>query len=120
MPGTGLVGRIACVYDGVVDGPGLLAGLREAVVVVPSDGHDGVLTGDEGGVCWVYAFTGPKALARFAQARGEGDREWPYLTSRGARLLEVLPAIDRPAGIAVDVGSQRPVFFPPAMLEEGA
>jgi hypothetical protein len=118
--GAGLVDQIARVYHGTVDGPGLLAGLRDAVVVVPTDGHDGLLTCDQGGVRWVYAFTDTKALARFGQARGEGDRDWPYLTTRGARLLDVLPTIDRPTGIAVDAGNQRPVFFPPAMLREGA
>lgn len=114
MADSALQDRIADVYTGTVDGPALVAAFREAIVVVPTDGRDAVLTFEDRGVRWVPAFTGTAALARFALARGAGEREWPYLTTVGARLQDaVLPALDGPAGIAVDVGSDRPVFFPP-------
>ncbi|HWE91917.1 MAG TPA: SseB family protein [Pseudonocardiaceae bacterium] len=115
VPGdVDLVGQVAQLYDGMVDGPALAAAFREAAVIVPTDGHDALLTTDDRGVCWVYAFTTAEALARFASVRGEGDRPWPYLTTRGGRLLDVvLPEIGRPAGIAVDVGGRRPFFLPP-------
>lgn len=109
-----LVERIADMYAGTVDGPRLISALRESIVVVPTDGHDAVLTISDRGLTWVPAFTDTKALARFALARGDGEREWPYLTTRGARLRDVLvPPLGRDVGIVVDVGSERPAFFPP-------
>jgi hypothetical protein len=111
---SALVDSIAEVYAGTVDGPRLVAAFRDALVVVPTDARDAVLTITDRGLTWVPAFTDTAALARFALARGDGAREWAYLTTRGSRLQDVLaPALGRNAGIAVDVGSQRPVFFPP-------
>ena len=114
---TRLAERIADVYAGTVDGPGLVEALRDSIVLVPTDGHDGFLTFTDRGLRWVPVFTDAKALARFAVARGDGDRSWPYVSTRGSRLRDaVLPAIGGNAGIAVDVGSQRPMFFPPTDL----
>jgi hypothetical protein len=114
VSGAGLVERVARLYDGIVDGPGLVAAFRDAIVVVPTDGHDGVLTFVDRGLCWVPAFTDTTALARFALARGEAGRSWSYLSTRGSRLQDaILPALGRNAGIAVDVGSERPMFLPP-------
>ena len=107
---SALVDRIADMYAGTVDGPRLLAALRESIVVVPTDGHDALLTITDSGLTWVPAFTDTAALARFALARGDGERTWPYLTTLGARLLS---SIDARTGIAVDVGSDHPAFFPP-------
>lgn len=117
---TRLAEHIADVYAGTVDGPALIAAFRDAIVLVPTDGHDSFLTFTDRGLRWVPVFTDTKALARFAAARGDGDRTWPYLTTLGSRLRDtVLPAIGRNAGIAVDVGSQRPMFFPPTDLDAG-
>jgi hypothetical protein len=107
---SALVDRIADMYAGTVDGPRLIAAMRESIVVVPTDGHDALLTITDRGLTWVTAFTDTTALARFARARGEGERAWPYLTTLGGRLLSFL---DRTTGIAVDVGSEHPAFFPP-------
>lgn len=114
-----LAEEIARVHAGVMDGPALLAAFRSAVLIVPTDGHNALLTADQQGVCWVYAFTDESALARFALARGEAGRHWPYLTVLGGRLLDAaLPAVGRPAGVVVDVGSEQPAFFPPQLARQ--
>lgn len=113
---TALVARIADAYSGTVDGPGLVAAFRDAVVVVPTDGNESVLTFSDRGIRWVPVFTDTAALARFAVARGDGKRPWPYLTTLGFRVQDAIPARLRPAGIAVDIGSQRPMFFPPTEI----
>jgi len=95
-----LVERIADVYAGTVDGTGMIAALCDTIVVVPTDGHDALLTIADRGLCWVPVFTDTTALARFALARGDADRSWPYLTTLGSRLRDtLLPAIGRHAGI---------------------
>lgn len=115
-----LVDEISRIHHGTIDAPRLIAAFRDAIVVVPTDGRQALLTVDLRGVRWVPAFTDTVALARFALARGDAGRPWSYLTTRGARLLDaLLPAIDQPAGIAVDVGGQRPVFLPPTNLDTG-
>lgn len=109
-----LIDEIAAVHSGQIDADRLVAAFREAVVVVPTDGPDALLTVAEQGIRWVPAFTDPVALARFARARHDADRAWSYLTTRGHRVLDtVLPAIDGPAGVAVDIGGTHPVFLPP-------
>ncbi|WP_190018473.1 hypothetical protein [Streptomyces lucensis] len=94
----------------------LLGEFRRTAVLVPLDAdEEGLLTGDFGGVRWIYAFSGEQALARFALARGEGDREWTYQRWLGARLLDAgVPAVGVPCGVALDVGSEgEGVVFPP-------
>lgn len=116
-----LLDEITRIHSGTVDGQRLVAAFRDAIVVVPTDGDDALLTMDERGIRWVAAFTDTAALARFAAARGDADRAWPYLTTRGARLLDtLLPAVDGPACVAVDVGGPRPVFLPPVHAEREA
>ncbi len=86
--------------------------MGESLVVVPvSDGD--VLSVAGGGVTWVCAFTDLAALARFAVLRGEGGREWSYVTISGAFLLSALP---RRTGVAVDLGSEQPELLPPAAV----
>ncbi|QNT93304.1 hypothetical protein HEP81_02990 [Streptomyces griseofuscus] len=86
---------------------------RRTAVLVPLDEHDVPLTGDYGGVRWIYAFSDETALARYALARGEGDREWAYQRWLGARLLDAaVPAVGVPCGVALDVGG-RGTLFPP-------
>jgi hypothetical protein len=100
---------------------GLAAGLRGSLLVVPTDGPGGVLTTTQNGVRWVFAFTGTTALAAFAAARGEGDREWAYRTVRGARLADVVAADCGPdAVLAIDVGGPAPMFLPAARVTEHA
>ncbi|MFJ5261164.1 hypothetical protein ACIQAC_11960 [Streptomyces sp. NPDC088387] len=97
----------------------LLGEFRRTPVLVPLAGPDpeaaAPLTGDHGGVRWIYAFSDEEALARFALARGEGGRGWTYRRVLGARLLDVaVPSAGVPCGVALDVGSDDDgTLFPP-------
>ncbi len=95
--------------------PAALVGeFRRTAVLVPMDGQGGLWTAEFGGVQWIYAFTDEAALARFAAARGEAARDWEYRSVLGARLLDVVvPAVGEPTGVALDVGGERPMMFPP-------
>ncbi|MFJ9339486.1 SseB family protein [Streptomyces sp. NPDC101733] len=91
-----------------------LAEFRDRVVLVPLDERDGLWTSELGGLDWICAFSGEEQLARFAEARGETDREWPYRRVSGARLLdEVVPALDFPCGVALDAAGPDGAVFPP-------
>ncbi|WUT19854.1 hypothetical protein OG506_18395 [Streptomyces sp. NBC_00696] len=102
----------------------LLGEFRRTAVLVPTDEDDEPLVGDFGGIRWIYAFSNESALARFAIARGEGGREWPYQRLLGARLLDAaVPAVGVPCGVALDVGTEgEGVLFPPVtgIVPEGA
>ncbi|MER8119220.1 hypothetical protein [Streptomyces sp. NPDC094031] len=88
---------------------------RRTAVLVPVDEHDVPLTADLGGVRWILAFSDETALARYALARGEGDREWSYQRWLGARLLDAaVPAVGVPCGVALDVGGAGTLFPPVA------
>lgn len=99
----------------------LLGEFRRTAVLVPlvaGESHDGerVLTADLNGLRWIYAFSDEAALARFALARGEGGREWPYRRVWGARLLDVaVPLVGVPCGVVLDAGdgAEGGVLFPP-------
>ena len=93
----------------------LLGEFRRTAVLVPTDPDNAPLVGDFGGIRWIYAFSNESALARFAIARGEGGREWPYQRLLGARLLDAaVPAVGVPCGVALDVGTEgEGVLFPP-------
>ncbi|MFD6916544.1 SseB family protein [Streptomyces virginiae] len=121
-----LTGEITAVRDGKGDPARLMGEFRRAVLLVPlavaADGsaasagsHGGLMSAVRGGIRWLYAFTDEEALARFAEARGAADREWTYLSILGARLVDaVVPMVDGPAGIAVNVADQAgSMFFPP-------
>lgn len=85
---------------------------RTAVLVPLVDG--GLWTADWGGVRWICAFSDEAALARFAVVRGDGAREWTYQRVLGARLLDAaVPALGVPGGVALDVGSEDGLVFPP-------
>lgn len=86
---------------------------RRSLVLVPiRDG--GILTGDLGGLRWIYAFTDTDTLTTFARQRGEGG-EWEFRRVYGARLLEETVAeVGVPCGVAVDVGSEGAFVLPPA------
>lgn len=91
----------------------LIGEFRRSLVLVPiRDG--GILTGDQGGLRWVYAFTDTDTLAAFAEGRGESG-EWEFRRVYGARLLdETLGEINVPCGVAVDIGSEGAFVLPPA------
>lgn len=95
----------------------LLGEFRRRAVLVPLDADEAPLAGDYGGIRWIYAFSHESALARFAIARGEGGREWPYRRVLGARLLDAaVPSVGVPCGVALDVGSEgEGVLFPPVV-----
>ncbi|MFE0385639.1 hypothetical protein ACFW1F_16390 [Streptomyces bungoensis] len=88
---------------------------RRTPVLVPVDDDEVPLTADHGGLRWILAFSNEAALARFAVARGEGEREWAYQRVLGARLLDAaVPAVEVPCGVALDAGSgDEGVLFPP-------
>ncbi|WP_407838616.1 SseB family protein [Streptomyces sp. DSM 116496] len=91
-----------------------LTDFRGRVVLVPFDDRGGLWTAGLGGLDWICAFTSEETLARFAEARGEVGREWPYRRVIGARLLdEVVPALDFPCGIALDAAGPDGAVFPP-------
>ncbi|MEV4341516.1 hypothetical protein [Streptomyces sp. NPDC049590] len=93
----------------------LLGEFRRTPVLVPVDEQGTPLTGDFGGVRWIYAFSDEPALARFALARGEGGREWAYHRWLGARLLDAMvPAVGVPCGVALDCADgEEGMVFPP-------
>lgn len=92
----------------------LLGEFRRTAVLVPFDSYGSLWTADQNGVRWICAFSNEEALARFAQAQGDGEREWTYRTILGARLLDALvPMVPGPAGVALDAGSTDGVLFPP-------
>ncbi|MFB0631662.1 SseB family protein [Streptomyces sp. AB3(2024)] len=91
-----------------------LAEFRDLVVLVPLDERGGLWTAGLGGLDWICAFSDEDALSRFAQARGEADREWAFRRVRGARLLdEVVPALDFPCGVALNPAGPGGTVFPP-------
>ncbi len=95
----------------------LLGEFRRTAVLVPLGPDDAPLVADFGGIRWIYAFSNESALARFAIARGEGGREWPYQRLLGARLLDAtVPAVGVPCGVALDVGTEgEGALFPPVL-----
>ncbi|MGZ9934342.1 SseB family protein [Streptomyces sp. NC-S4] len=124
----GLTEQIAGYREGRGDPARLVGEFRRTALLVPLTEADadtdaerlfvaagGLMSAVTGGMRWLYAFTNEEALFRFAQARGEDDREWPYLTMLGARLVDaVVPMSDRPTGVAVDVADgDGSMLFPP-------
>ncbi|MBT2468199.1 SseB family protein [Streptomyces sp. ISL-66] len=92
----------------------LLGEFRQTAVLVPFDEQDSLWTADLNGVRWICAFSDEEALAAFARARGDADREWAYRTVLGARLLDVMvPMLPGPGGVALDAGSEGGMLFPP-------
>jgi len=88
--------------------------MRRSVLLVPvADG--GLWSARSGGVRWVCGFTGEAALARFALLHGSGDRSMEYAALLGARIVdEVVPSLEEPAGLAVDIATEEgSMFFPP-------
>ncbi|MGP3973342.1 SseB family protein [Streptomyces sp. 8N114] len=110
--------EIAAMRAGTGDPGALLGEFRRAAVLVPTLGPnaDQLLTRSFGGVRWILAFTDEAALARFArESGGAPDEPWEYASVLGARLLDaVIPALDGPTGVAVDVADEDgSMLFPP-------
>ncbi|MGP3638473.1 SseB family protein [Streptomyces sp. 24-1644] len=92
----------------------LLGEFRRTAVLVPLDASGSLWSADRNGVRWICAFSDEAALARFAHAQGDADREWAYRAILGARLLDVMvPLLPGPAGVALDAGSADGMLFPP-------
>ena len=104
-----------------------LGEFRRSQVLVPMGALPGVdpaaeapLTVDMGGVRWILAFTGEAALARYAAARGEAEREWRYRGVWGAALLDAaVPTVAQsgvPCGVLVDAADgERGLVLPPVV-----
>ncbi|MFJ6852120.1 SseB family protein [Streptomyces sp. NPDC091271] len=92
----------------------LLGEFRRTAALVPLGEAGDLWSAEQNGVRWICAFSDEEALARFALARGEGDRGWTYQSVLGARLLDVMvPLLPGPAGVALDAGSTDGLLFPP-------
>ncbi|MEV7238770.1 SseB family protein [Streptomyces sp. NPDC051020] len=92
----------------------LLGEFRRTAVLVPLDEAGDLWSATQNGVRWICAFSDEEALARFAEARGDAEREWVYQAVLGARLLDVMvPMLSVPAGVALDAGSADGMLFPP-------
>ncbi|WPW29427.1 SseB family protein [Streptomyces atratus] len=93
----------------------LLGEFRRTAVLVPLDEFGDLWSAEQNGVRWICAFSDEEALARFARARGDAEREWVYQAVLGARLLDVMvPMLPGPAGVALDAGSEDGgMLFPP-------
>lgn len=115
----GLAEEIAAMRGGSGHSGRLLGEFRRTALLVPLSGGDdgGLMSGWQGGVRWIYAFTDEEALARFAVQRGAGVHEWEYLSILGARLVDaVIPTVDGPTGVAVDVADEDgSMLFPPVV-----
>ncbi len=94
----------------------MLGEFRRTAVLVPLDGAGDLWSAEQNGVRWICAFSNKEALARFARARGDTEREWTYQAVLGARLLDVMvPLLPGPAGVALDAGSADGTLFPPVV-----
>ncbi|AGJ58002.1 MULTISPECIES: hypothetical protein [Streptomyces] len=111
---TALAERIGEQRTGGGDPRALVGELRRSILLVPVDGG-GLWSAWSGGVRWVCGFTDEAALARFALLHGSGDQPMEYAALLGARIVdEVVPSLDGPTGLAVDIATEDgSMFFPP-------
>jgi hypothetical protein len=106
--------QIAGYWSGHGDPQALVGEFRATRVLCPLTDRGELWSAQWEGVSWLYAFTSEQSLARFARARDAGAQRWEFARIEGGRLLDLgVPALDGPAGVAVDVGSARPMLFPP-------
>ncbi|MGK4584397.1 hypothetical protein [Kitasatospora sp. HPMI-4] len=114
MANSGLAHQLRMLHAQMGD-PWLLVGeFRSSVVLVPRTSAGLVWTGDEGGLRWIYAFSGEAELTAFARARSFDGTRLDYLSVYGSRLLDVaVPALGVPGGVALDVAGGQPMLFPP-------
>ncbi|MFE2978906.1 hypothetical protein [Streptomyces sp. NPDC059258] len=117
----GLTEEIVAMRGGSGQPGRLLGEFRRTALLVPLSGDEdgGLMSGWQGGVRWIYAFTDEEALARFARTRGAdaAAREWEFLSILGARLVDaVIPTVDGPTGVVVDVADEdASMLFPPVV-----
>ncbi|MCT4353745.1 hypothetical protein M5362_11465 [Streptomyces sp. Je 1-79] len=120
---TALAERIAEQRRGIGDPRALVGEMRRSLLLVPTSGG-GLWSAHSGGVRWICGFTDEAALARFAGLRGTGDRPMEYAALLGARIVdEVVPSLDEPTGLAVDIATEDgSMFFPPVrgIVADGA
>lgn len=101
-----------------------LGEFRRSRVLVPvgtlpgPDAGEVPLTVDMGGVRWILAFTGERALARYAVARGADGVAWRYRGVWGAALLDAaVPAVAEsgvPCGVLVNAADgEHALVLPP-------
>lgn len=113
---TALAERIAERRSGVGDPRALIGEMRRSVLLVPTAGG-GLWSARSGGVRWICGFTDEAALARFALRHSSGDQPMDYAALLGARIVdEIVPSLDEPAGLAVDIATEDgSMFFPPVV-----
>jgi hypothetical protein len=110
--------EIQLVRGGVGDAASFDRSLRESVLYVLRWSETALVTGDQDGVRWLYAFTSVRDLARYAAVRGADETAAvDFLTVRADRLLEVaLPELASSTGLsvglAIDIGSSAPMLVP--------
>ncbi|TVZ95330.1 MULTISPECIES: hypothetical protein [unclassified Streptomyces] len=97
-----------------------LGEFRRRRVLVPYGENGAALTVEMSGARWLLVFTDEAALARYARARGEGDRSWRYREVWGAAVLDAgVPAVagtGLPCGVLVDAGDgERGLVLPPVV-----
>lgn len=118
--------EIQLVRGGVGDAASFDRSLRESVLYVLRWSETELVTGDQDGVRWLYAFTSVRDLARYAVMRGADETaEVDFLTVRADRILDaVLPELASssglPAGLALDIGSNTPMLVPSIPTEADA
>lgn len=104
--------EIQLIRGGIGNSVALQRALRESVLfVLPWEDGESVVSAEQNGIRWVYAFTSEAEVARYAVMRDAvPDADVPYLTVRGDRLVDV--RIDAPWGLAVDVAGSQPFLLP--------
>ncbi|GAA2677471.1 hypothetical protein GCM10009864_56400 [Streptomyces lunalinharesii] len=109
-----LADEVAACHEGRPNPAALVGEFRRTIVILPIV-DDAFLTAELDGIRWLYAFSDEDALSSFAAERGgESEPELRYVSMVGARVLDVLvPAIEGPVGVALDVGSEQGMVFPP-------
>ncbi|MFB6979421.1 hypothetical protein [Streptomyces scopuliridis] len=116
QPRAPLAERIAEQRRGVGDPRALVGEMRRSILLVPTAGG-GLWSARSGGVRWICGFTNEAALARFVLMHASGDQPMEYAALLGARIVdEVVPSLDEPAGLAVDIATEDgSMFFPPVV-----
>ncbi|MEW9519250.1 SseB family protein [Streptomyces tubercidicus] len=109
-----LADEVATAHAGHPNPAALVGEFRRTSVLVPVV-NDSLMSAELSGIRWLYAFSDEQELARFAMSRGAApETELPYVRAIGARLLDVvIPAIEEPAGVVLDAGSEQGMVFPP-------
>ncbi|MFE6645035.1 hypothetical protein ACFVJS_00635 [Nocardioides sp. NPDC057772] len=116
--------EIQLVRGGVGDASSFDRSLRESVLYVLRWSETELLTGDQDGVRWLYAFTSIRDLARYATMRGADETAAvDFMTVRADRLLdaalpELAAASGLPTGLALDIGSSAPMLVPSLPVAE--